>query len=73
MGLSKSFVKDSIHKANITIALIEPTAEKDDSYFAGIATLLVKKDAIEIDTICSQIGYKMAGKILINKIINISW
>lgn len=72
IGLSKSFLKDSIIRSDITIALVEPTAERDDSYFAGVATLIVKDDAIEIDTICSQIGYKMGGRLLMNKIITIA-
>jgi hypothetical protein len=72
VGVSESFVKDSIIRSDITIALVEPTAERDDTYFAGVATLIVKDDAIEIDTICSQIGYKMGGRLLMNKIITIA-
>jgi hypothetical protein len=70
--VESDYVKDSIIRSDITVALIEPTAEKDDSYFAGLATLLVKEDAVEIDVICSQIGYKMAGKLLMNKVIEIA-
>ena len=70
--VSTNYVKDSIIRSDITVALIEPTAEDDDSYFAGIATLVVKADAIEIDVICSQIGYKMAGKLLMNKVMQIA-
>jgi hypothetical protein len=72
LGVGDKFVKESIHRSDITIALIEPTPDGDDTYFAGIATLGVNKDAIEIDLICSQIGYKLAGKLLMNKIVKIA-
>ena len=70
--VATSYVKDSIIRSDITVALVEPTAEEDDSYFAGVATLVVKPDAIEIDVICSQIGYKMAGRLLMNKVMQIA-
>lgn len=82
-GISQNFVRKSIrgnsatgHKgADIILLLHEvPSAEvaADDTYIAGMATLIVKPAAIEVDVICSQIAYKMGGTLLMNKIIEIA-
>ncbi len=70
--VASGYLKDSILRSDIVVALVEPAEEKNDSYFVGLATLVVKEDALEIDVICTQIGYKLAGKLLMNKVITIS-
>lgn len=72
LGINYSYIKISIKKSDIIVLLYEQNEKKDDTYIAGIATLIVKDNAIEIDLICSQLGYKMAGRLLINKVIKIA-
>lgn len=72
-GISKSYVRESILKADIVIMLLQTTDKNaDDSYIAGIAMLKIKDTAVEIDIICSQIAYGQAGTLLMNKIIEIT-
>lgn len=72
LGINYSYIKTSIKKSDIVLLLYEQNEKKDDTYIAGIATLIVKDNAIEIDLICSQLGYKMAGRLLMNKVIKIT-
>jgi len=72
LGINYSYIKISIKKSDIVLLLYEQNEKKDDTYIAGIATLIVKDNAIEIDLICSQLGYKMAGRLLMNKVIKIA-
>ena len=72
LGINYSYIKTSIKKSDIVLLLYEQNEKKDDTYIAGIATFIVKDNAIEIDLICSQLGYKMAGRLLMNKVIKIA-
>lgn len=82
-GISPNFVKKSIignsatgHKRADIILLLREVAPAEaaahNTYIAGMATLIIKPTAIEVDVICSQIAYKMAGTLLMNKIIEIT-
>lgn len=82
-GISANFVKKSIignsntgHKsADIVLLMREVMPAEtvaDNTYVAGMATLIVKSRAIEVDVICSQVAYKMAGSLLMNKIVEIA-
>jgi hypothetical protein len=67
-GVNPSYVGTSIDSSDILIMLVQTTDHyEDDTYMAGIATLKVKPDAVEIDLICSNVGYKMAGIMLMDK------
>lgn len=82
-GISPNYVKKSIignsatgrKKADIILLLHEVVPDRaivDNTYIAGMATLIIKPRSVEIDVICSQIMYKMAGTLLMNKIIEIA-
>ena len=82
-GISQNFVRKSIignsntgHKSADIILLMREIAPAeaaaDNTYVAGMATLIVKPAAIEVDVICSQVAYKMAGTLLMNKIVEIA-
>lgn len=72
-GVNPGYVGVSMSNSDIIIMLVEKTEHyEDDSFIAGILTLKVKPAVLEIDLICSNVGYKMAGIMLMNKAIRIA-
>lgn len=72
-GVNPIYVSTSMNSSDIIIMLVEKTEHyQDDSFIAGILTLKVKPAALEIDLICSNVGYKMAGIMLMNKAMRVA-
>lgn len=71
-GINPSFVPDSIVGADIVLVVNDMTGKWNPARVGGIATLKIKEDTIEIDLICTSSLYKMAGKLLLHKIMRIA-
>lgn len=73
-GINKPYIEESIDRADIVILLLETDSAgvEDYSYTGGFATLLVKPNAVEIDLICANIGYKYGGRLLMDRVFKIT-
>ncbi len=73
-GINKPYIEESIDKADIVILLLETDSAgvEDYSYTGGFVTLLVKPNAVEIDLICANIGYKYGGRLLMDRVFKIT-
>jgi hypothetical protein len=73
-GISLGYIPHSIQNADIVLVIVEWDAAgvEDYSYNAGFATLKVKPTALEIDLICTNIGYKHGGLLLMDKVFKIA-